>query len=262
MGLLFNNACVTGIRNQTRWHIETRASTSVRRGRCGREKEREGKKWYATDKIIDITGSPSLPIQAPDLNAKPTDASRWCAHPDGVLREDSLFLIKQNNNTLINWLIKHHAPIMLLHQWHRHLIHPSSRWLPDACILFISSQFYQFVSIEKCRGMKRISIKYDTTVMYRVYRVYQNLFWKETSLFTDYIIHKKLWFFFNNNIYLNTAYKHKEQMYYIMVYNRMEYLNDSFLLTLSSILVANTNLNCYCNPQEKLRSKINGSSWT
>lgn len=186
------------------------------------KRERERKKWYATDKIIDITGSPSLPIQAPDLNAESTDASRWCAHPDGVLREDSLFLIKQNNNTLINWLIKHHARIMLLHQWHRHLIHPSSRWLPDACILFKSSQFYQFVSIEKCREMKRKPIKrYNSYVSY-VPGLSKFLSKRDLSVHRSH--HKKLWFFLNNNIYLNMAYRHKEQMYYIMImiYNRME----------------------------------------
>lgn len=57
---------------------------------------------------------------------------------------------------------------MLLYQWRRHLIHPSSLWLPEACILF-TRVFYQFVSIQrKVEERNEKLINDATTITYRI----------------------------------------------------------------------------------------------
>jgi len=61
MGLLFNNASVTRIRNQTRWHTEMRVNSGqARMARSAEEKERREKKIIRIDEIIDITDSLAL----------------------------------------------------------------------------------------------------------------------------------------------------------------------------------------------------------
>lgn len=81
MGLLFNNASVTRIRNQTRWHTEMRVNSpagGAGGAKRGGEREKGGKKImrYRIDEIIDITGSLARLYKHRVSNASFSDASR------------------------------------------------------------------------------------------------------------------------------------------------------------------------------------------